>query len=139
MSNERIAAIAGAVQSMVIFVCANVVVSDSCLCAVSPEFEDREGKVLNALIDVPVRPWWGASFMRGSFKRCIYNAWKELPAVKTILVFVAGNDLWNEVDPQELKDTMVRLRDYWLTGDVSIVYVNVSPKESNPRKRIRVR
>ena len=107
--------------------CADVVVSDSCLCAVSSEYQDRHGQLINGLIDVPVRPWWGASFLRGTFRRCVYNAWKEFQDAKTILVLVAGNDVLDENDPRELEASMVSLRDYWLTGDVSVIYVDAVP------------
>ena len=127
LSEEGISAIADAVQSMATSVCADVVVSDSCLCAVRPDFEDRQGKVLDGLIDVPVRPRWGASFMRGSFKWCIYNAWKEFPDATMTLVLTAGNDIWHNYNPQELKDPMIDLQEYWRTGDVSVVYVDVIP------------
>ena len=119
--------IASAVDEMAVVLDADVVVSDSCLCAVTFSYEDRKGFVLDCLARVAVRPRWGASFLGGTFKQAVYRAWREFRDVRTMLVLIAGNDLRKDTDATELLRVMLPLRDYWQTGGVNLVFVDVMP------------
>lgn len=108
---------------------ADAVVSDSCLCGVDDGEEDREGALFTSLCSVPAFPLWGASFRNGGFRSAVYRAWRNNPSLGTILVIVAGNDIYpgsSEWSPA-LGRRMDHLRNYWATGDVEVIYVDVVP------------
>ena len=128
LSPEGIEHIAPVVEKIANKFIADVMISDSCGCAVDGEYEDWYGFVLDRLVDVPVRPRWGASSHRGSFRKSVYRAWREFPAAQTIVIMIAGNDLWGNITPAELRREMDSLRRYWKTGDVDLIFVDVVPR-----------
>ena len=73
-------------------------------------------------------PRWGARFIGGkdTFREAVWQAWRQHRS-SVIVVLVAGNDLNDRCDAVKLAEEMQRLRDYWLSWDIRVLYVDVVP------------
>ena len=110
---------------------AHLIVSDSTLCCVDAGWPDKRGRVVNAAVGVvPVRPWWGASFLstRSSFAQAISWAHEDCGGTaRVVLLFIAGNDIDSRNDPRGLDLEMRRIRADWAERGVEVLYIDVVP------------
>ena len=94
--------------------------------------EEHEATTLKELVPLPVVPAWGKSFVSWKqwnprFKDYLWEAHQSNPAVKTMVLFVAGNDLGKGYEVDWITDEMTGLQEYWAKQQVKLVYVNVIP------------
>ena len=111
---------------------AEVVISDSAMCAVEGHTEDRSGKVIAKYISIATWPHWGASFSKGSFRRAVYQAWRRLRPKSRVMILITGNDVhYDKVDGlyiARLKHEMDSLKAYWAGIGLEIIYLEgISP------------
>jgi hypothetical protein len=90
--------------------------------------QDRRGEYIQPLLDTPCLPAWGSSFASKGFYWALWNAWKKQPSAKTILVFVAGNDLFAGANPDKVVEEMDGLQHYYHQHGVRVTYINVVPR-----------
>lgn len=89
--------------------------------------QDWYGEFLPPLISTPCYPAWGSSFGSKGFYKAIWKAWEKQPAAKTIIVFVAGNDLFADANAEKVAAEMDGLEAYYQQHGVRVVYIDVVP------------
>ena len=131
LSPAGVEAAAPCIRELLVQTGAHLIVSDSTLCSVESGWRDKSGRVANAAIgDVPVRPWWGASFLSSysSFAQAISWAHEDCGGTaEVILLFVAGNDIDPRSDPRSLDLEMRRILAEWSARGVDVLFIDVVP------------
>ena len=113
----------------------DLILGDSCLCAVFKTILTQRGikvkdadysgdRVLQPLLDIPVRPAWGKGFCKSAFW---YHSWEHFAAdTKTIGIVCTGNDVakWNTAEDVEWH--MDRLQDWYSEQGIYIIDRDIS-------------
>ena len=117
------------VQELVEQTGADLVTSDSTLCAVSGTWRDYDGNVISSVgISAPVRPFWGSAFLhkKNPFSRNLFEAWGEVGG-RSILLLVAGNDLGEEARARAIACEMYTLKVAFRHRGATLHIVDVVP------------